>query len=233
MTTATVALPMVSRPRATKDIIQSIIIGIILTAGTYYIGLHYGWETHLNYLEVFAVFTSYVSTWLCNVQRRQNYLWGGISTAALCVLFWHQGLLGSSIQNAYLTPSLLYGWFRWKKDTDTRPVRHIKPKTIPIYIAVTVIAYIGSLFIIHSLGGQLLLLDAIVLVGSILAQFMLDNKILENWIVWFVVDAVAIVDYIHAGLYLVAFQFAFFFINAVIAYVMWLKSRKEQNASFN
>lgn len=214
------------RPGPARNIIEGTIIGVVLTALSYYVGIKAGWEAKLNWLEVFAVFTSYLCTWLCNTERRINYPIGAISTASLCVLFWRQGLLASAVLNAYLTPSLLYGWIRWKKDRETRSVRHLGLKWIPAYALATAAAYFGAVEILHHFGAKILILDAIVLVGSILAQFMLDNKILENWWVWFVVDVVAIIDYFQAGLYLVAFQFVFFLANCLVGWFYWNKSRK-------
>lgn len=216
-----------SGPR--KDIFVSLVVATVLTALSYIVGLHFGWENHLNWLEVASVFTSYACTWLCNVERRINYPIGALSTALLSILFWHQGLVASSVLNAYLTPSLLYGWIRWKRDEVTRPVHHISVKWIPAYLAIAAVGYVLALLIVHTLGGQLLALDAIVLVGSMIAQFMLDNKILENWWVWLVTDVVAIIDYLHAGLYLVAFQFVFFLINTVLAWTIWNRSMHNEN----
>lgn len=137
-------------------------------------------------------------------------------------------MIASAILNAYLTPSLLYGWIRWRRDSETRPVHHVRLKFIPMYVAATALAYAGALAIVHRLNGEMLFLDAIVLVGSILAQFMLDNKVLENWWVWLAVDVVAIVDYVHAGLYLVAFQFAFFLLNCLVGWFYWWKSYRRE-----
>ena len=63
-----------------------------------------------------------------------------------------------------------------------------------------------------------------VLAGTLLAQFLLDNKKLENWIVWAVVNVFAIYTYATSGLPLVAFQYVFFLANTAYGYVSWRRS---------
>jgi nicotinamide mononucleotide transporter len=90
---------------------------------------------------------------------------------------------------------------------------------------VTGLAYIGVLFITNSLGATLALTDSLILIGSILAQFMLDNKILENWYVWLVVNGFAIYTYFAAGLPVAGFQYIAFFLNTFYGLYVWNKSR--------
>jgi len=216
----------VARPGPLRNIIEGTLLGVLLTALSYFVGLKAHWISSLNWLEVFAVFTSYVCTYLCVVERRINYPIGAVSTAAYAVLFYRSHLLGSALLNAYLTPQLVYGWFRWRKDVVTRPVSLVKWKWWPVYIVASVAAWWGAVNVIHAAGGSLAMLDSIVLVGSILAQWLLDNKKLENWIVWAIVDVVAIFDYKNVGLSLAAFQYVFFLANTVYGFVMWERSRR-------
>lgn len=209
-----------------RNVIESLIIAVVLTALSYGVALGAGWVDSVNYLEAFAVFTSYSCTYLCVKERRINYPIGALSTAAYCVLFFQQGLLASAILNAYLTPSLLYGWYRWRSDSNARPVTHLAWKWVPVYIGATALAYLGAFGLSTALGGTLALTDAMILIGSILAQFLLDNKKIETWIVWLVVNGFAIYTYATAGLALAAFQYVFFALNSFYGYYVWHKSKK-------
>ncbi|HEY5141470.1 MAG TPA: nicotinamide mononucleotide transporter family protein, partial [Methylococcales bacterium] len=107
-----------------RDLVESVVIGLVLTAVSYLVAIAVGWEglKDVSALEVFAVLTSYISTYLCVRERRLNYPMGAISSAAYSYLFLHSGLFASAILNAYLVPTLVYGWIRWRKDHITRPV---------------------------------------------------------------------------------------------------------------
>lgn len=207
------------------DLLDSLWIGVALTALSYIVGRAAGWGgTGLNWLEIFAVFTSYSCTYLCVKERRINYPIGAVSTAAYTILFLQSHLYASAVLNAYLTPALLYGWIRWRQDRETRPVKHVQLKWIPVYAIVTLAAYLIAARVSHALGGTLAWTDSFILAGSILAQFLLDNKKLENWYVWLAVDGIAIYEYFHTGLYLVGFQYAFFFLNTIYGLYVWGKS---------
>lgn len=215
-----------TRVSAKRDIAEGLLVGTVLTALSYIVGLLVGWITELNLLELFAVFTSYACTYLCVKERRINYPIGAISTAAYAVLFLQNGLLLSAILNAYLVPTLVYGWFRWRKDADTRPVTHVSLKMVPIYLLVAGIGYAGAALISQALGGGMAWADAMILTATILAQFLLDNKKLETWAVWAIVNIFAIYTYSTSGLPLVAFQYIFFLMNTVYGYIIWRRSKR-------
>lgn len=213
------------RASATRNIIEGIIIGVILTALSYAVGLAVGWIATVSVLEAFAVFTSYLCTYLCVKERRINYPVGAISTAAYAILFIQSGLLASAMLNIYLTPTLIYGWIRWNRDANTRPVGRVQLKMIPVYLVVTAAFYFGAVWLVGVFGGALALTDSLILAGTVLAQFLLDNKKIENWIVWAVVNVFAIYTYATAGLALVAFQYVFFLANTVYGFIVWNRSR--------
>lgn len=215
------------KQKRNRDIVVSIWVGLAATAISYLAGIVFGWITlgSLNWLEVFAVFTSYSCTYLCVKERRINYPIGAISSAAYAYLFLKTGLVASAILNAYLVPTLIYGWIRWRKDAVTRPVTHIQLKWLPVYALVTVTGYLGATLISKHFGGSMAWTDSVILAGTILAQFLLDNKKLENWIVWAIVNIFAIYTYSKSGLPLVAFQYVFFLANTIYGYIIWNRSK--------
>lgn len=203
---------------------EAIAVAIFFTGLSYLVALAAGWINDVNYLELFAVFTSYASTYLCVVQKRLNYVFGAISTLAYGILFMQSGLVASMILNFYLAPALVYGWFRWKSDTQTRPVTHVAPKWLPVYLILTIGFYIGAVALSSAFGGAFAPLDSVILIGTILAQFLLDNKKIETWMVWAVVNVAAIYLYFTSGLPLAGFQYIFFLLNTVYGYIQWRKT---------
>lgn len=189
----------------------------------------FGWD--FSTLELFAVWTSFICTFLCVFQSRWNYPVGIVSTTLLAVMFYQSNLLGSAILNVYLIPTLVYGWFVWGKDSETRKVEHVRLKDVPVYILVTGAVYLGAKYLITKFGGTLGALDAWLLVGSIFAQFLLDRKRIETWIVWIAVNVVSIYVYFNAGLYLVGLQFVAFLLNAVWGYYEWNRTMNSANRS--
>lgn len=219
---------------ATKHIIESLIIGVVLTALSYLWGYQAGWALTQGWqlwLEIFCVFTSYSCTWLCVRERRIQYPIGAVSTLAYAWLFWEFGLHGSAVLNLWLTVQLIYGWFRWRSDADARPVTFVALKWWPAYILATAGFYLVGYWFDTASGGQQVWTDIIIVTGSILAQWLLDNKKWENWTVWLIVDVFATYEYFKGGLDLVGFQYIFFTLNTFIGAYVWWKSRKASRRS--
>jgi len=219
-----------------KKFLDSIGIAFVLTAFSYWVGMSLGWITELNYLEVFAVFTSYSCTWLCSVQSRLNYPVGVITTAAYSVLFWQWGMPALALFNLYLVFSLAYGWFRWGSDDNTREVTLTSLNGYVFYAlvgAVLVGLFLGANMWLNPTGiSEINPIDMWLAVFSGIAQLMLDNKKLENWVVWAGINIFSIPFFLSSGMTLVAFQYIFFLANTVIGFTLWYKSmnlHKEPN----
>lgn len=224
---------VVNRGPATRNIVEGLILGVVLTVLSYFVGTQAGWIESVNLLEAFAVFTSYWCTYLCVKERRVNYPLGAVSNVAYAILFIQGGLLASAALTAFLAPYLVYGWFRWGKDKAARPVTRVEPKMIPVYLGVTALGYIGVQAILTSLGTTLPLLDTGILVLSLLAQLLLDNKKIETWGVWVIVNVLAIYTYFTAGLFLVSFQYLFFLANTLYGAYCWNRSKNASMGSID
>lgn len=197
--------------------------GLFLTVLSYIVADWAGWINlnEINYLEAFAVFTSYLCTWLFVQQTRWSYPVGIVTTFAYSVLFWQFDLYALSIFNGYLVFSLMYGWWRWGDDEDTRPVTVVHGFWYLGYIALAFIIY-AFLWIIHTvLGQEMGIIDVALAVASGVAQFLLDNKKLENWALWSIINVFSIGFYFYQELYIVAFQYIFFLANSVYGFLKW------------
>lgn len=178
-------------------------------------------------LELLAVYTSFGSTFLFVLQRRQCYLWGAVSTLLYAELFRRYQLPASGAVQVYLLGALGYGYWRWGPDGNTKRVTWVdSPQTWLLYAIATGVAWTGASFISRLLGSPLSFWDGSILAISILAQWLLDNKKIETWMVWLCLNAIAIPLYWEAGLSLVTVQYVFFAINALWGLYEWGKSMR-------
>jgi nicotinamide mononucleotide transporter len=210
--------------------LESLAIAIVLTGISYLVGIEAGWIAELNWLEIFSVATSYSCTYLCVKQSRLNYPIGMISVAALSFLFYQQGLYSSMMLNMYLFPMLLWGWFRWGKDDNTRPVTFVEQKWWPVYVALTAGIFAIISVLMTYMGAKLVILDSTILAVSILAQMLLDQKKIETWSLWIIVNIISIITYWQAGLPLISMQYVFFLVNTVYGAISWSKTMKPKAA---
>ena len=210
------------------QITQSLVsagIGIALTAISYLVAYMAGWDVQFNWLDATAVATSYSCTWLCVVQSRLNYLIGAISVALYSLLFWQAGFTALAAFNLYLVGSLIYGWFRWGRDSKPRRVRSLQFDRWTIGYAAIGISIAGACVLVNQIvPGTFAMTDIVITALSGMAQTMLDNKRLQNWHVWFVVNILSMYAFYHAGMYIVLLQYVMFTVNTLIGYISWKRS---------
>ena len=221
-----------------NKVIYSLLIALALTGLTTAIAMQLGWIDPLptgnltygdvtRYVELLAVFTSYSCTYLCVVQTRWNYPIGIMATIAYSILFYRLNFMASSVLNAYLCIALIYGWFRWKNDSDTRPVTRLldSPKeVIALYLLFPVVAYAVMIATLDYFDASMPAADAAILVLTVLAQFLLDNKRLETWLVWVIINVLMIFTYGFGGAYLASLQAFVFLLNTAYGYYSWKHS---------
>jgi nicotinamide mononucleotide transporter len=90
-------------------------------------------------------------------------------------------------------------------------------------------------FIAFSISGSLLVgyffsrytdaalpyIDALITCFSVSTTYLVTEKILENWVYWIVIDAVAVILYLSKDLYITAFLFSLYVVLALRGYQMW------------
>lgn len=152
--------------------------------------------------------------WLCAL----------VSTCIYVLLFWNESLLMESALNGYYIAMAVYGWWQWRGKSMRQEAR-ISAWTTSRHLVV-----ITSVLALSGASGYLLsehttaawpYLDSFTTWGAIVTTWMVAHKILENWIYWFVVDAISIPLYLERGLYLTAALFVMYLVIVVIGYFTW------------
>lgn len=222
---------------------NSILVAIFATGISYLLGYAFGWfdlgvfnvpfTRNLAILEIAAVFTSYMCTFMCVHQTRWNYPLGVLTTFLYSWLFYQWQMYGVAIFNLYLVFSLIYGWFRWGSDGKTLPVTNVDGKWWFGYAGLGLGIW-GLLMVVNMFTPvPITPIEAAIVILSGVAQFLLDNKKIETWAFWIGVNILSIYFYFNGGLYLVAFQYMFFLANAFYGWTMWLHSKKADDYYFN
>ena len=175
-------------------------------------------------LELVAVLFGIVGVWLSIGERVSNWPVGIVNVALYAVLFVQQKLYANAgLQIVYLALSI-YGWHEWLYGGARRTALVVTHTARPLalrLVAVTLVIW-GALAVLTRLsGGTMPLLDAGTTAVSLVAEWMLARKLVENWAVWIVVDAVYVGMLTSDHLYLTAINYAVYFVLAVMGYVEW------------
>jgi nicotinamide mononucleotide transporter len=119
---------------------------------------------------------------------------------------------------------LVFGWYNWttkQEQKTTFPVRlnsTIGLKLFSITFAATLVL---GFFLKNYTNASLPWIDSALTCASLSAQWMIAKKIIDNWIVWIVVDVIYIPVYIFKHLPLTAILYAIFLIMAFRGYREW------------
>ena len=170
--------------------------------------------------------------------RQKIWLWPfGILTSSFYILVFSKSRLYADmgLQVYYLVISF-YGWYYWlfrgnKKGKNSLQVSSASLKSawklalstfIIYWMLVIALKYIPPWLNIPA--STLIYWDAFTTAASIVATWMLARKILEQWLIWILVDAVSMILYIYKGLYLTAGLFLVYSLLAVLGYFEWKKA---------
>ncbi|MCA0375280.1 MAG: nicotinamide riboside transporter PnuC [Gemmatimonadetes bacterium] len=172
--------------------------------------------------------TGVLNVWL--VTRESVWAWplGVLNAVFYMVVFARTGLYSDTgLQGVYFTLSL-YGWWHWLRGgTDHAPVvvTRTTRRTWTWVSAVAVTTWITLALITQRIpGAKLPFLDAALVAISLVAQWMMTRKLLENWLLWIAVDVVYVGVFVSRGLPLTAVLYAVFLGLATLGYVQWRRS---------
>jgi nicotinamide mononucleotide transporter len=86
-------------------------------------------------------------------------------------------------------------------------------------------------FLHHTTDAALPYVDATLTVASLIAQYLMTKKVLENWAIWVAADVAYIGMYIYKDLFPTAFLYAVFLVLAALGWVQWKRSWRQQQAA--
>ena len=179
-------------------------------------------------LEAVAVIFGIISVYLSTRENIWSWPTALINVALFSALFLRSGLYSDTgLQVVYFVLSL-YGWYEWlyggAGHTAITASRTPKKTWVVLGgIGVVVWALLGT--ITSRLPGTALpYVDAATTTISLLAQWMMTRKLIENWLIWIAVDVVYVGMFIYKGLYLTAFNYGIYLVLAVMGYIAWKRS---------
>lgn len=169
---------------------------------------------------------------------RQNiWCWpvGAIGVALYTVVFYQSRLYADmGLQAIYFVLSL-YGWYEWLHGGKDHSELHVQRTSKRALVGLLAAGVAGSAilgFTLHrTTDAALPFLDSALTSFSLVAQFMMTRKLIENWILWMIVDVVYVGMFISRGLHLTAVLYVVFFILCVMGIAEWRRSLAKDAAA--
>ena len=184
-----------------------------------------------GWIEPLAVLAGIACVALTVRQHIINWPIGIISSALFLALFLEAGLYADSLLQGLYVALGFYGWWHWLRGgpgDDDLPVATASARLRVILIAVAVAATIGFGAFLSTTNDPLPFPDAATTVLSLVAQFLLTRKHIENWPVWIIgVNVPYVAMYLYKDLSLTAALQLVYIGLSIAGWAAWRRSMGE------
>jgi nicotinamide mononucleotide transporter len=143
-------------------------------------------------------------------------------------LFWNSKLYGDASLQIFFAIIAAWGWWQWLRGTqaDGRAlrVRTLGPRGRRIALAALAIAWPATgLFLASATDTDVPWWDAFPTAGSVIGQWLLGRKYVENWPTWVVVNVVSAGLFAYKGLWLTTLLYVVFLALSFVGWRAWGK----------
>jgi len=185
------------------------------------------WLLEWSSLEGVAAAFGVVSVYLSTRQNIWSWPTAIVNVALYTVVFFQGRLYGQmGLQPIYLVLSV-YGWYQWLHGGEQRTalrVARASPRLLGGLLILNILGWLALAAFLRQTDAALPRLDALLTTTSLIAQWMMTRKILENWILWIAVDVVYVPMFFSQRLYATAMLYSAFLVLAIMGLVEWRRS---------
>ena len=182
----------------------------------------------MAWFEWTAAIITAVSVYLQARQNIWNWPTAIVSVLMYTVVYVKSGLYSDAGLQMYFLVTSIYGWAHWLKGgTDKTPlqVTRASARVWVVSGAVGIIFwYVDATLTSQIKGVAFPYIDAATTTISLIAQWMITRKLLENWILWIVVNVVYVPVLMYKHLYPTAILYFVMLLIAIKGFIDWRRS---------
>jgi nicotinamide mononucleotide transporter len=190
------------------------------------------WGAPVTWLEVVAFVLS-IAMVVCNI--RVNVIGWPLAIASsllYLLLFWNSRLYGDASLQLFFAAVAGWGWWQWLRGTDEEGhalrVRSLGPNgRMSVLVAIAIAWPATALFLSRFTDTDVPWWDAFPTATSVVGQWLLGRKYVENWPTWIVVDVVGAALFAYKGLWLTMLLYVVFVAMAFVGWRSWLRKAAE------
>ena len=217
----------------TRTPLNLAIWGFILLASATLLAGSLGNWLPFGLVEVFGFITGAVCVMMTVEESIWNWPLGLANNLVFIVLFLNQRLFADmALQGVYIAMGI-FGWYNWLRGGSNHGILKIRRSggtELMLLAAIGAAATWGMTLFLTSINDSAPFLDALTTVLSLLAQYLLTRKAIENWLVWMAADILYIGLYLSKGLTLTAILYALFLALCIGGLRVWRKTYSHNRA---
>lgn len=194
------------------------------------------WGSPVTWLEILAF---WLAVWMvvCNMQvRALAWPLAIISSLLYFLLFWNSRLYGDASLQIVFVLVAFWGWWQWLRGHDAQGqvlrVRRLSPGgRLAALLAVLIAWPLIGIFLSRYTDTDVPFWDAFPTAGSLVGQWLLGRKYVENWPAWIIVNIVSRLLLDKKGLWLTVLLYALFAVMASMGWRVWLRLARQEQAA--
>lgn len=161
------------------------------------------------------------------------WLWvvGAIMPVVHGVLYLQSGIYADAAMQLYYVVAGIYGLAVWKRrprKSDDGKIRHTPKGWVVPLVAVYALLHVAIYFVlVEFTDSRVPVLDSMSTSLCIVAMWMLSRKLVEQWLVWLVVDMISVGLYLYKGIPITSGLYMLYCILAIAGYMRWRRQARE------
>jgi nicotinamide mononucleotide transporter len=184
------------------------------------------WGSPTTWLEIAAVAIALAMVG-CNIREIH---WGWplaiVSSLMYFALFWRSKLYGDAGLQVFFSVVALWGWSQWLRgvsaDGKALHVTRLTRRGLALTVAACAVLWpVTGLFLKTFTDTDVPWWDGFPTAVSLVGQFLLGRKYIENWAVWIAVNVVSIGLFAFKGLWLTVALYAVFIALSFVGWRAW------------
>lgn len=181
----------------------------------------------MSWIEIVAAILGVVNIVLLVRRSIWNYPFGIVMVSLYGVVFFQARLFSDALLQVFFFVVQIYGWWVWYHARDSAGLVKVEVMSASsrlIWLGVIVAATAAEgWYLAHYTSDSAPWMDANTTAMSVVAQYLLSIRKIENWILWIVTDVVQIGLYYWKGLYPTTGLYILFLILSSVGLYEWLR----------
>lgn len=178
-------------------------------------------------LEIPATITAFLNILLAAKNSLWNWLFGLIAVTLYGIIFYQSQLYGNMSLQAVFFIFQIYGWYQWRYGGEKQGKLSVTKMPHTFYwiaVCIFIPLFLVYLFILSEYTNSTTpIIDSLTTAMSLIAQWMMCKRWIENWFLWMLMDSIAVDMYWDKHLHLTAMLYAAFFVLCCFGYRTWKK----------